>query len=329
MPERGLRTEVIMATGSGKTLVAARSAEELRAGRVLVLVPSLDLLAQTEAAWREEGRIGPMIGVSSLRGEEASFPNTMAAGELVAWVRPLDKVTVFATYASLGLGTLERAHAAGLPGWSLIVVNEAHRTSGRIGRPWAVVHDNTRIPALRRLYMTATPRLWQLDDDSEAVPGAPGELVASMEDGPDGLFGARCYTLTLSEAIDRGICAPYQVVCVDVTDTQLQAAQLLGVGGRSDQVRGARLAALQTALLKASSEEGIRRTLVFHHQVKEAEAFAAGLTDVAARLHAADPERYPKTIWADWLCGDHKPNHRRRVLGEFAGFRPPGTSICS
>src|SRR5690349_15824084 len=71
VPERGLRTQVIMATGTGKTLVAARSAEELRAGRVLVLVPSLDLLAQTEAAWREGGRGGPMIGVSSLRGDEA------------------------------------------------------------------------------------------------------------------------------------------------------------------------------------------------------------------------------------------------------------------
>lgn len=53
LPERGLRTQVVMATGSGKTLVAARVAEELHAGRVLVLVPSLDLLAQTEAAWRE------------------------------------------------------------------------------------------------------------------------------------------------------------------------------------------------------------------------------------------------------------------------------------
>ncbi|MFC7994515.1 DEAD/DEAH box helicase family protein [Streptomyces rochei] len=41
-PERGLRAQVIMATGAGKTLVAVRSAEELHAGRVLVLVPSLD-----------------------------------------------------------------------------------------------------------------------------------------------------------------------------------------------------------------------------------------------------------------------------------------------
>ncbi|WP_425264302.1 DEAD/DEAH box helicase family protein [Streptomyces bungoensis] len=328
VPEQGLRTQVIMATGSGKTLVATRSAEELRASRVLVLVPSLDLLAQTEAAWRAGGRTGPVIGVSSLRGTEAPFPNTTDVDELVAWVRPFDKVTVFATYASLGLGTLERAHQAGLPGWDLIVVDEAHRVSGRIGRPWAVVHDNTRIPALRRLYMTATPRLWQLGEDTEAAPGAPGELVASMEDSPDSPFGSRCYTLTLSEAIDRGICAPYQVVCLDITDTHLLAAQLLGEDARSEQVRGARLAALQTALVKASAEEGFRRTMVFHHQVKEAEAFAAGLPRVAGRLHSADPGLYPRTVWADWLCGEHKPGHRRRVLDEFSqGVAADGTVV--
>lgn len=315
-----------MATGSGKTRVAVRSAEELHAGRVLVLVPSLDLLAQTESAWREGGRRGPMIGVSSLRGEEVSFPNTTDVDELVEWTRGLEKVTVYATYASLGLGTLERAHAAGLSAWDLIVVDEAHRVSGRIGKPWAVIHDNQKIPSLRRLYMTATPRLWQLGDEDEA--GAPGELVASMDDNPDGPFGSRCFTLTLSDAIDRGICAPYQVVCVDVTDTALQAAQLLGAEGRSAEVRGARLAALQTALVKASSEEGFRRTLVFHHMVKEAEAFAAGLPDVAAQLHASDPELYPATIWADWLCGDHKPLHRRRLLGEFAdGIATDGTVV--
>ncbi|KIX77632.1 helicase [Streptomyces sp. MBRL 601] len=293
---------------------------------MLVLVPSLDLLAQTEAAWREGGRRGPMIGVSSLRGEEVSFSNTTDVDELVEWTRGLDKVTVYATYASLGLGTLERAHAGGLAAWDLIIVDEAHRVSGRIGKPWAVVHDNQKIPSLRRLYMTATPRLWQLGDDDAA--GAPGELVASMDDDPDGSFGSRCFTLTLSDAIDRGICAPYQVVCVDVTDTQLQAAQLLGAESRSAEVRGARLAALQTALVKASAEENFRRTLVFHHVVKEAEAFAAGLPDVAAQLHASNPELYPRTVWANWLCGEHKPLHRRRLLGEFAaGIATDGTVV--
>ncbi|MGW2726902.1 helicase-related protein [Streptomyces sp. NPDC001494] len=178
------------------------------------------------------------------------------------------------------------------------------------------MHDNTRIPALRRLYMTATPRLWQLDDDSDAAPGVPGELVASMDDDPAGPFGARRYTLTLSEAIDRAICAPYQVVCLDITDTHLQAAQLLGVESRTDEVRGARLAALQTALIKASAEEGFRKTLVFHLVVKEAEAFAA------------EPGLYPRAVWADWLCGEHKPLHRRRVLDEFArGIAADGTVV--
>jgi superfamily II DNA or RNA helicase len=83
VPERGLRTQVVMATGSGKTLVAAHRARELQANRVLVLVPSLDLLTQTATAWRQGGRTGPMIGASSLRGEEVAFPNTTDVDELV------------------------------------------------------------------------------------------------------------------------------------------------------------------------------------------------------------------------------------------------------
>ncbi|MFF8973680.1 Helicase associated domain protein [Streptomyces sp. NPDC014995] len=80
--------------------------------------------------------------------------------------------------------------------------------------------------------------------------------------------------------------------------------------------------------MKASAEEGFRRTLVFHHVVKEAEAFAAGLGDVAKRLHATDPKLYPRTIWADWLCGEHNPLHRRRVLDEFSrGIAADGTVV--
>lgn len=314
--ERGLRTQIVMATGSGKTLVAQRTAEKLRAARVLVLVPSLDLLTQTAAAWREDGRTGAMVGVSSLRGDDARFPNTTDAEELALWCRDLEKVTVFATYASLGLGTLERAHRAGLAAWSLICVDEAHRTSGTIGKPWAVVHDNLRVPADRRLYMTATPRLWQLGEDNEGVWS--GELVASMDDDPSGVFGARCHTLSLSDAIDRRICAPYQVVVVEVTDPTYQTAALQGADATSQEMRGTRLAALQTALVKAAAEQDLTRTLVFHHRIAAAEAFAAGLPEVAAKLHASEPELYPKTVWADWLSGDHKPGQRKWVLDEFA-----------
>ncbi|MDJ0379929.1 DEAD/DEAH box helicase [Streptomyces sp. G-G2] len=329
LPEAGLRTQVIMATGSGKSLVAVRAAEELGAGRALVLVPSLDLLVQTAAAWREGGRTGRALAVCSLRGAEAGVPSTTDPERIAEWCRPVDRVTVFATYAALGLGIIERAHLAGLPGWDLIVVDEAHRTSGRLGKPWAVVHDNTRIPAVRRLYMTATPRIWQDPESADEHGGAGarppgGALVASMEDDPEGPFGARCHTLTLSEAIDRGICAPYRVVCVDVSDPEFQAAVLLGPQGRSDAVRGARLAALQAALVKAAADQGFRRTLVFHHLTREAEAFAAGLPAVAARLRMtsrAPRPVYPRTVWADWLGGRHPAAHRRRVLDAFAAER--------
>ncbi|UQX04312.1 DEAD/DEAH box helicase [Streptomyces sp. RerS4] len=333
VPARGLRTQVIMATGSGKSLVAVRASEELRASRVLVLVPSLDLLVQTVRAWREGGRTGRALAVCSLRGEDAGLPTTTDPGELARWCAPpLERVTVFATYASLGLGTIERAHLAGLPSWDLVVVDEAHRTSGRIGKPWAVVHDNARIPSLRRLYMTATPRVWRdgesaEEDEGAGVGGVPrggGELVASMEDDPEGPFGARCHTLSLSEAIDRGICAPYRVVCVDVSDPGFRSALLLGADGRSDRVRGMRLAALQAALVTAAADQGFRRTLVFHHLTKEAEAFAAGLPAVAKRLRLtsrAPRPVYPRTVWADWLCGRHTAAHRRRVLAAFAADR--------
>ncbi|MFE9481223.1 DEAD/DEAH box helicase family protein [Streptomyces spororaveus] len=190
----GLRTQVIMATGSGKTLVAVRAAEEVGGQRVLVLVPSLDLLDQTARAWRDGGCTGAFVGVSSLDDHETGFPHTTDPHALVQLTAHDRRVTVFATYASLDNGILEAANESGLPAWGLIVVDEAHRTSGRAGKPWAMVHDNARIPAAARLYMTATPRIWAAGDGDEE----DGELVASMTDDPDGLFA---YHLPLETAI--------------------------------------------------------------------------------------------------------------------------------
>ncbi|MGW2027390.1 Helicase associated domain protein [Streptomyces decoyicus] len=330
LPAEGLRTQVHMATGTGKTLVAERSADELHADRTLVLMPSLDLVTQTAVAWHTAGRRGPVFGLSSLKDAEVGFSNTTDPLELAHWCNRAKKVTVFATYASLGLGTLERAHQNGLAPWDLIVVDEAHRVSGRMGKPWAVVHHNDRIPAARRLYMTATPRMWELNEDTdeqgEGGRRAPGTLVASMEDDPEGVFGSVCFSLSLSSAIAKGIIAPYRVICVDITDPEYQSAVLTRADSRSDAVRGSRLAALQSALVKTAAEKDLIRTLTFHHLTAEAEAFATGLPDVAAQLYPTKPEVYPRVIGASWLYGDHKPAYRRQKLAEFAkGVLEDGT----
>lgn len=178
-------------------------------------------------------------------------------------------------------------------------------------RPWAAVHDQAQLPAERRLYMTATPRVWEAED------GRP-RLVASMEDGSP-VFGPVAYKLTLSEAIGRGIVAPYQVLCLDIRDPDLYAA-LSSEDTGSDAVRGARLAAVQTGLMQAAVKERFRRVLSFHSRVSEAEAMAAAVPVTARRLAEDDPDVYPpaRQVWADWLYGEHAPGHRRQVLDEFS-----------
>ncbi|KOV70063.1 helicase, partial [Streptomyces sp. AS58] len=187
----------------------------------------------------------------------------------------------------------------------------AHRTSGDGLKPWAAVHDQAQLPAERRLYMTATARVWEAE-------GERPRLVASMEDDSP-VFGPVAYRLTLSEAIGRGIVAPYQVLCLDIRDPGLYTA-LTSEDTGSDAVRGARLAAVQTGLMHAASEERFRRVLSFHSRVQEAEAMAVSVPVVAARLAENDPDRYPPAgqVWADWLYGEHAPGHRRNVLDEFA-----------
>ncbi|MFF1584884.1 Helicase associated domain protein [Streptomyces sp. NPDC058283] len=319
LPAEGLRTQVIAATGSGKTLIAVAAAEKLGARHVLVLVPTLDLLTQTAAAWREGDRTGAMVGVCSLRAEDSDgVPCTTDPGELVSWVRGLERVTVFATYAAVGLGILQRAHSAGLGAFDLMVVDEAHRTSGYAGKPWAAVHDQTKMPATRRLYMTATARIWEAPEHARSGESGAPRLIASMDPGSR-VFGPVAYKLTLSQAVSRGLVAPYQVVCVDIFDPEFhQLREEAGYG--SDAARGARLAALQTGIVTAAAEENLRKVLTFHSRVSEAEAMAAGIADAARKLWEDDPRRYPEPgrVWADWLYGQHPPAHRRAVLEEFA-----------
>ncbi|MFC9760097.1 helicase-related protein [Streptomyces sp. NPDC056921] len=199
-----------------------------------------------------------------------------------------------------------------------MVIDEAHRTSGYAGKPWAAVHDQTKMPATRRLYMTATARIWEAPEHAQGGEGGAPRLIASM-DPRSRVFGPVAYKLTLSQAVSRGLVAPYQVVCVDISDPEFhQLREEAGYG--SDAARGARLAALQTGIVTAAAEENLRKVLTFHSRVSEAEAMAAGVVDAARKLWEDNPQRYPEPgrVWADWLCGEHPPAHRRAVLEEFA-----------
>ncbi|AJC61934.1 helicase-associated (plasmid) [Streptomyces sp. 769] len=354
MPARGLRGTVVSSTGSGKTITAATAALKMvPRGLVGVLVPTLELLTQTVEAWRAVGHKGPAVAVCSLGAdpllEELGVRCTTNPTQLALWVGS-GPMLVFATYASLSPQGLEDdqdgetggdSEGAGAPGvleramrgsygqrmgaFDLLVVDEAHRTSGDLSKAWATVHDQERIPAVRRLYMTATPRLWAASPSAAGATGQPGaasdseggsgalggRLVASFDDIE--LYGPILYELALMESIERGILASFEVDVLEIRDPEAP-----GEGAEVEEVRGRRLAALQAALLKHADAVGARNLMTFHWRTIEAMAFARALPETAAELHETNPAIYPKRVGAEWLCGEHPAAHRRVVLDRFA-----------
>ncbi|MFB6717942.1 Helicase associated domain protein [Streptomyces sp. NPDC056237] len=325
IPFNGLRGQVHAACGTGKTIIAAASARRLvPKGRVLVLVPTLDLLAQTVKAWHETGHKGPAVAVCSPLDDPELWSlkvrSTTNPVQLALW-HGTGPVTIYATYASLGVlaEAFEGVYGQQLAPVDLAVVDEAHRTSGSMGKAWADIHNQTVIPAHRRLYLTATPRIWQERPNWEVAEGArealPKEMAASMDD--EAVFGPVLYKLSLASAVSRGLLARYQIIVLELQDPVVTPDRLMGEERRSEEVRGQRLGALQAALLHTMSQHQLQTCITFHHRTIEAQAYAEGLERVAGKLHADQPERYPKVIWADWLCGEHVPERRRDVLGEF------------
>ncbi|MFI8281418.1 Helicase associated domain protein, partial [Streptomyces sp. NPDC085929] len=351
IPKAGLRATVVAACGTGKTFIAAAAALRLaRGGRVLVLLPTLDLLTQTAEQWRTAGHDGPAVAVCSLDDNAQLYGlrvrTTTSAPQLALW-HGRGPVTVYATYASLPV--IAEAHHGeyGLPmdAFDLIVVDEAHRTSGSAGKAWADVHRQEVIPARRRLYMTATPRIWAEQPRTAAEKRAaaaahrrqeearrrkaeakgepyvprhealPAELACSMDDPT--VFGPVVYELSLADAIARGLLARYQVVVAELADPLVTPDRLYGKERWDEELRGERLAAIQTALLETMATHDLKTTITFHHRTIEAQAFAEGLPRVASRLHAVDPGRHPAKVWTGWLRGQHDAKHRADVLADF------------
>ncbi|GAA2829051.1 DEAD/DEAH box helicase [Kitasatospora paracochleata] len=341
----GLRTTVVMGTGTGKSFVGAVAGQRLAPhGAVLVVVPTLDLLLQMVGAWRTAGRAGGMYAVCSL--EPGELPHGVAgttsgvqiANWLAAASRRRQPVTLFATYASVGAVadayTVDPDYLGmALPPLALMVCDEAHRSSGSAEKSWAVVHDQEAIPARRRLYMTATPRVWAAPRFARRREGAwqplVEDLVCSMDDVS--LYGEVCFELGLQASIERGLLAPFEVVVLELRDpwTHGEAVRRQPVpygpgvgeeeGGEDDLVQPERVAAVQAGLVRACVERGLRRVITFHNRTLEARYFTETLNQTVERLHQADPRTYPAEFWAQWLSGEHGVDFRKQVMRAFAG----------
>ncbi len=245
--EEADRGKLIMACGTGKTFTSMKFAEEIegKGGFVMFLVPSLSLLSQTLSDWKQncqypinayavcsDSKIGmaDLTDIDNLLSvTELNYPATTDPGILAKKVKKdlLDRdsmTVIFSTYQSI-----ETVHQAqkdfGLPEIGLTICDEAHRTAGGYlvdfdapvdseESAFTRIHNNSYIRSRKRLYMTATPKIYgktakQQEKDGEAV-------IYSMDD--ESVFGKTLHEITFREAVALGSLVDYKVIVLTVSE---------------------------------------------------------------------------------------------------------------
>ena len=305
------RGQLIMACGTGKTLVSCFLAETLAARRVLVLVPSLSLLSQTLREWATASDFRYLAVCSDetvtaadsdavvASTSELGFPVTTDPRAIGAFLRGhgQEMRVVFATYQSSP--RVAEAQRGGTPAFDLVIADEAHRCAGSEAGVFATALDPKKIRASKRLFMTATPRYFtgRLRKEASEADWA----VASMDD--ESRFGPVLHRLSFGQAIDQGLLSDYQVAVVGVSDSTYREYAERGVFVTPDGevVTDARTLASQLGLLRAMAKYDLRRVVTFHSRIWSASMFAGSLPKVCAWLPS---DRQPLgTLWADHVSG--------------------------
>jgi superfamily II DNA or RNA helicase len=321
------RQQVIMACGTGKTVTGPHATKTLLAGRtgtVLVLVPTLTLLQQTFESWSENApfafhtiavcstlaRSEEDIDVSELTLAATTDPSQLAGFIAAA---PDSVRVVFSTYQSLG--SVIAAHAKHkLPRWDVVLCDEAHRTAGDANKPFARVLHDRHVPADRRLFMTATPRVHRLSGSSTTET-----LLASMDD--QNLYGKRMYTLSVAEAVERGILSQYRVAVIGVEDSELAAAEsALAHSPAAGSPRTADHIASIVALSKAARERGLRSVISFFNSIRASKEFVSAFNTVHAALDGGSAEH---------IDGAMKLTLRREALERLSEDRTGSVHLIS
>jgi predicted helicase len=307
--QTGDRGQLIMACGTGKTFTSLRIAEDLvpLGGRVLFLVPSIALASQALKEWSAEADVSlrtfvvcsdTKVGKSEedISVVDLAIPPTTDAAKLAE--RASDGsagsrlTVVFSTYQSIEvIAAAQRDH--GLPAFDLVVCDEAHRTTGaetadqERRSAFMAVHDQTYLHATKRLYMTATPRLY--DDNSKAKAGQANALLASMDD--ESTYGPEFHRLGFGQAVSAGLLTDYKVMVLTVDEGAISATfqRDLETNGELNLPDVARIVGCWNALAKrmaddsfATDPEPMRRAVAFSSTIAASKRFSAAFESVVA-----------------------------------------------
>lgn len=328
------RGKMIMACGTGKTFTSLRIAENETNGKglVLFLVPSIALLGQTLREWSAQSNeninaicICSDSGVSRKRVNnddsnsfsvvDLALPASTNVKGVVAQFKAMSKAdhkgmtVVFSTYQSIeviGAAQQEMFKDKSIKAeFDLVICDEAHRTTGVTladsdASSFVKVHDNAFLHAKKRLYMTATPRLFS--DDSKSKAALAEAILCSMDDPQ--YYGEEFYRIGFGEAVEKDLLSDYKVIILTISEADVPAAvqrmisgldleiqsddpsKLIGcINGLSKKMLG------DNGLLKETDPEPMRRAVAFCQNIKISNAISTVLNETSdVYLKTLNPE---------------------------------------
>ena len=317
------RGKLVMACGSGKTFTTLRVAERVAGtgGAVLFLTPSISLLSQALLDWASDADLplktfavcsDTKAGLRRSDDEDISpydlcEPASTDATELVRRFEDTDRTTtmsaVFSTYQSLDIVAL--AQDCGLPQFDLVICDEAHRTTGVKGTQltgwdesnFQRVHDNGFIASKKRLYMTATPRIY--GDQAKRKANENRLTLASMDD--EGVYGPEFHRLGFGKAIEMGILSDYKVLIFDIDQEQvgIDLDELLSDSATDVNMdNGARMVGCWNGLRKRGADglefvkdaQPAKRAVAFSNTIEQSKLFEKYFPQVIESCIAAGSE---------------------------------------
>ena len=279
------RGQMILPCGTGKTLAAMWIVEKLGGRRILVMVPSLALLSQTLREWAENTSLRPFRYLCLCSDTTVDLENdspvehiyemkvqvTTDSDIVAEFLKKNTKTTsiLFSTYQSSKV--LSEATLKSGIRFDTAIFDEAHRTAGTQASIWSLALDDKSVPTKRRLFMTATPRIYAPHVTKKAKD--EDILLCSMDDHT--IYGETVYKITFGQAIERDLITDYKIVVICITDAEVR--KLVKEGSRvittDNREWDAKALAKRLALAKALDAYGFKKIFTFHGKVSGAKAF--------------------------------------------------------
>ena len=335
------RGRLIMACGTGKTYTSLKIAEKEVGsdGLVLFLVPSIALLAQTLNEWTTFAakKIRPMCVCSDAEVskkqrendyggfsvEDLAMPASTDVDTIKVQFHSLELMkkkapgmrVVFSTYQSLpriieAQKELNKEVAHSFD-FDLIICDEAHRTTGVTLKDdsdsaFVLVHDNENVFGKKRIYMTATPRLYK-DEVKDKAKEADAYLC-SMDDVA--IYGEEVYRIGFGKAVEQGLLSDYKVLVLTVTKKEIPAAFQEAIATEKGEVRADDVSKLIGCINALSKRTLLDKELVSKTDPGFMHKAVAFCQNIKASKHITDVFNAQKETYYESLT----PTERREVV---------------